>query len=289
MLTAAAVAATAANRWLLAGIASAIAVLGLAAYTRATGARRTRAHAGPAAERARIIALGPVIGLVLAPEFGDLTVLVALGALLLAVVGVAIERSEHTDRLAAAAAAVAALVAVLAGARLGPTGIGAFDVAGAFLFVFVVMKSIDGLGNADGLAAGSGLAAGATLFGIAAFAHQDGLACVLAGFAAACFAFLAFNVRPASLFVGRGGRLGIGFTLAVGALAVDPVPVSWRELTTPLILLGIFVLDGLMVAVLPTAAAAVIAPAPQRPRAPSVRRPRLVDRRSGHLPGGRPR
>ena len=111
------------------------------------------------------------------------------------------------------------------------------------------MKSIDGLGNADGLAAGSGLTAGVTLFGIAAFAHQDGLACVLVGFAAACFAFLAFNVRPASLFVGRGGRLGIGFTLAVGALAVDPVPVSWRELTTPLILLGIFVLDGLMVAV----------------------------------------
>ena len=101
-----------------------------------------------------MIALGPVIGLVLAPEFGDLTVLVALGALLLAVVGVVIERSDHTDRLAAAAAAVAALVAVLAGARLGPTGIEAFDVAGAFLFVFVVMKSIDGLGNADGLAAG---------------------------------------------------------------------------------------------------------------------------------------
>jgi UDP-N-acetylmuramyl pentapeptide phosphotransferase/UDP-N-acetylglucosamine-1-phosphate transferase len=247
MLTAAAVAATAANRWLLAGIASAIAVLALAAYARDrskenTSPRGTRRRAGA------MIALGPVIGLVLAPEFGDLTVLVALGALLLAVVGVAIERSHHTDRLAAAAAAVAALVAVLAGARLGPTGIEAFDVAGAFLFVFLVMKSIDGLGNADGLAAGSGLAAGTTLFGIAAFAHQDGLACVLAGFAAACFAFLAFNVRPASLFVGRGGRLGIGFTLAVGALAVDPVPVSWRELTTPLILLGIFVLDGLMVA-----------------------------------------
>ena len=70
---------------------------------------------------------------------------------------------------------------------------------------------------------------------------------MLIGFAAACFGFLAFNVRPASLFVGRGGRLGIGFTLAVGALAVDPVPVSWRELTTPLILLGIFLLDGLLV------------------------------------------
>src|SRR5262249_27385007 len=66
-------------------------------------------------------------------------------------------------------------------------------------------------------------------------------------FVAACFAFLAFNLRPASLFVGRGGRLGIGFTLAVGALAVDPVPVAWRQLTTPLILCGIFLVAGLIV------------------------------------------
>src|SRR5262245_53329247 len=134
MLTAAAVAATAANRWLLAGIASAIAVLGLAAYARAkskenSSRRGTRRRAGA------MIALGPVIGLVVAPELSDLTVVVALGALLLAVVGVAIERSEHTDGLAATAAAVAALVAVLAGARLAPTGIEAFDVVGAFLFV----------------------------------------------------------------------------------------------------------------------------------------------------------
>ena len=134
-----------------------------------------------------------------------------------------------------------------AGARLGPTGVDALDLLGAFALIFLVMKSVDGLGNADGLAAGNGLFAGAALFGIAAFAHQDGLASVLIGFTAACFGFLAFNVRPASLFVGRGGRLGIGFTLAVGALAVDPVAVSWRELTTPLILLGIFLLDGLMV------------------------------------------
>jgi len=66
MLTAAAVAATAANRWLLAGIAAAIAVLGLAAYARNQSKenphrRGTRRRAGA------MIALGPVIGLVFAP------------------------------------------------------------------------------------------------------------------------------------------------------------------------------------------------------------------------------
>ncbi len=130
---------------------------------------------------------------------------------------------------------------------LGPTGVDAIDAIGAFLLVLVVMKSVDGLGNADGLAPGLAVTAGIGLFAIAAFAHQDGLASVLIGFVGACFAFLAFNIRPASLFIGRGGRLGIGFVLAVGALAVEPVAVPWRELAAPLILLTLFLFDGLLV------------------------------------------
>jgi UDP-N-acetylmuramyl pentapeptide phosphotransferase/UDP-N-acetylglucosamine-1-phosphate transferase len=246
MLTAAAIAASAANRWLSAGIISALAVLGLAAYARAQSRKGTQR--GTRRRAGALIALGPLLGLAFAPELGDLTLVVALGAIVLAVVGALIERSQNADRLTYVAVAAAALVAVAAGARLGPTGVDAFDVIGAFLVIVLVTKSVDGLGNADGLAVGTALSGGAALFGIAAFAHQDGLACVLAGFAGACFAFLAFNLRPASLFVGRGGRLGIGFTLAVGALAVEPVPASWRQLTTPLILLGIFLLDGIMVA-----------------------------------------
>ncbi len=243
----AALAVSTANRWLLAGIAAALVVLALAAYARSrsrdadTKRRGTRRRAGA------LIALGPLIGLVFAPELGDLTLVVAVGGIVLAIAGAAIERAEHAEQRTWFVIVAAAVIAVAAGAQLGPTGVDAFDVVGGFLFIVVVMKSIDGLGNADGLTASIGFIAGAALFGIAAFAHQGGLASVLVGFSAACFAFLAFNTRPASLFVGRGGRLGIGFTLAVGALAVQPVPVSWRELTTPLILLAVFVLDGCVV------------------------------------------
>lgn len=244
MLTTA-VAVSTANRWLAAGIISAVAVLALATRARATSrnARRrgTRRRAGA------LIALGPVVGLVLAPERGDLVILVGLGAAALAGVGALIERSQNAERDTLVAVFVAAGVAVAVGARLTPTAVDTLDVIGAFVFIVLVMKSIDGLGNIDGLSTGTGLAASAGLFGIAAFGHQDGLATVLVGFASACFAFLAFNARPASLFVGRAGRLCIGFTLAVGSLAVDPVPVSWRELTTPLIVMGIFLLDALMV------------------------------------------
>ena len=248
MLTAAAVAVSTANRWLSAAIVAAVAVLVLAAFARKQSRRGGTLRRGTRRRAGALIALGPLIGLAFAPELGDLTLVVAFGAIVLALVGAAIERTRDANRVTLIAVAVAAAVAVLAGARLGPTGVGAFDVVGALVFVFVVMKSIDGLGNADGLAPGTAISGGAVLFGIAAFAHQNGLASVLIGFTAACFAFLAFNLRPASLFVGRGGRLGIGFTLAVGALAVDPVPVAWRELVTPLIVLGIFLLDGSMVA-----------------------------------------
>jgi UDP-N-acetylmuramyl pentapeptide phosphotransferase/UDP-N-acetylglucosamine-1-phosphate transferase len=247
MLTAGPVAVSTANRWLLAGIVAAVVVLVLASYARAKSRRGRSPRRGTRRRAGALIALGPLIGLVFAPDLGDLTLLVALGAIVLALAGAAIERTERAEARTWLVIAAAGVVAVAAGARLGPTGVGVFDVVGAFLFVVVVMKSIDGLGNTDGLIASIGLIAGAALFGIAAFAHQDGLASVLVGFTAACFAFLAFNMRPASLFVGRGGRLGIGFTLAVGALAVDPVAVSWRQFTTPLILLGIFVLDGCIV------------------------------------------
>jgi UDP-N-acetylmuramyl pentapeptide phosphotransferase/UDP-N-acetylglucosamine-1-phosphate transferase len=247
MLAAAAVAVSTANRLLLAGIAAGVVVLGLAAYAREQGRRDREKHRGTRRRAGALIALGPLIGLLFAPELGDLTLVVALGAIVLAGVGAAIERTEQAEQRTWIVIAVAAAIAVAAGARLGPTGVGVFDVVGAFLFLVVVMKSIDGLGNTDGLTASVGLVAGASLFGIAAFAQQDGLASVLVAFCAACFAFLAFNVRPASLFVGRGGRLGIGFTIAVGALAVDPVAVPWREVSTPLILLGIFVLDGCIV------------------------------------------
>jgi UDP-N-acetylmuramyl pentapeptide phosphotransferase/UDP-N-acetylglucosamine-1-phosphate transferase len=249
LAVAAAVAVSTANRWLLAGIAAVAIVLGLASYARAESRRQEGERRGMRRRAGALIALGPLVGLLFAPELGELTLVVALGAIVLAMVGAALERSTRAEQGALVAVLVAAGVAVVAGARLGPTGVGAFDVIGAFVFIVLVMKSVDGLGNADGLAPGAGVIAGAALFGIAAFAHQDGLASVLIGFTGACFAFLAFNVRPASLFIGRGGRLGIGFTLAVGALAVDPVPISWRELTTPLILLGVFVLDALVVGI----------------------------------------
>jgi UDP-N-acetylmuramyl pentapeptide phosphotransferase/UDP-N-acetylglucosamine-1-phosphate transferase len=253
------VAVAAWNRWLLAFSVTAIAVLAGGMLAR-TAARRSSKPAdgteprngGRAGIRRRaggLLALGPLIGLALAPAFGTLTIVIALAGTALALFGMLIERSPHVEGLAMAAVAVAAVVVVAAGAELGPTGVDALEAIAGFALVFAVTKAVDGLGNVDGLAAETGAATAFALFAMAGFAVQDGLASVFAGLFAACLAFLAFNLRPASLFVGRGGRLLIGFVISAGALAVHPAPGPGRQLAVPLILLTLFWFDALVVVV----------------------------------------
>src|SRR5829696_1843313 len=256
MLAASVLAVEVANRWLLAFSIAALVVL-LAAAIMRREARLTRlgergTHARPKRRTYRrragvLLALGPVIGLAAAPFASALTITIAVGAAILAAVGLVVDQSKRAELLKLLATLVAAGAAVLAGASFGPTGVDALDRILAFVLIVVVIRATDGMGNIDGLSPGIGAVAAGALFALAAFAHQDGLASVLIGFVAACVAFLAFNARPASLFVGRGGRLVIGWTLAVGALAVHPVPGPWRSLLTPTIVLGVFLLDGLFV------------------------------------------
>lgn len=250
------VASSAANRWLIIfSVVTLVVLVGGALARRAARTQRQAATADAPAHRGirrragSLVVVGPLIGLVLAPFSSRLAIVAACGAGALAIVGTLVERSSRADSVTLLATVAAAVAAVIAGARFGPTGVDALDVVGAFVLVVVVTQAADGLGNLDGLAVGIGMTAAAGLFAIAAFAHQYGLASVLAGLAAACFGFLAFNSRPASLFVGRGGRLAIGYTLAVGALAVAPVPGPWRELVTPLIVLAVLLLDVTVVAV----------------------------------------
>src|SRR5262249_10945862 len=62
---------------------------------------------------------------------------------------------------------------------------------------------------------------------------------VAAGLVGAGLAFLAFNLHPASLFAGRGGRLAVGYTLAVTALAVHPAVGAPGSLVVPLLVVAV--------------------------------------------------
>jgi UDP-N-acetylmuramyl pentapeptide phosphotransferase/UDP-N-acetylglucosamine-1-phosphate transferase len=253
------VAVAAENRWLITFSLSALCVLAAGIWARQKARRSERGspkspkspkQSGGVRRRAGgVIALGPLIGLACSPVFDTLTVVIAVGAVCLAAFGILIEHSRDADRLTLGASVVAAIVAAIAGAELGPTGVPALDALGAVVLVVVVTQAFDGLGNADSLAPGVGATAGLGIFALAAFASQDGLATVTVGLVAACFSFLAFNSRPASLYIGRGGRLAIGYVVAVGALAIDPIGVdATRQLVTSLMLVSLLLLDTALVA-----------------------------------------
>jgi UDP-N-acetylmuramyl pentapeptide phosphotransferase/UDP-N-acetylglucosamine-1-phosphate transferase len=249
---------TASDRWLLGFSVAALLVVAGALVVR-RGARVNRARSqrrepglrGIRRRSGALVAIGPAVGLAFAPEVDAVVLVAVLGALALAVFGLVIERDAAPQRATLAVVSFAAVAAVAAGTRFGPTGVWAVDVVVAWAFVVVVTEAVDGFGNADGLACGIGLAAAFGLFALAGFGREDAVAALAAGLGGACFGFLAFNTRPASLFIGRGGRLAIGYTLAVGALAARPAAGpsgSAGRLAVPLILLGVLVVDaGLVV------------------------------------------
>ncbi len=246
----------ASDRWLLAFALAALAVLVGGTLLR-RAAKHARARARARGEETRglrrsagvLLVAGPLVGFLTSPTFGEHALIAVVGAVALAVIGVAADRRPDADRLIFWSILVVATLAVVAGVRVGPTGVDVLDLALAVGVVALATAAANGFGNTEGLASTFGAEGALGVLALAGFAHQDSLAAVAAGLAGACIAFLAFNLRPASLFVGRGGRLAIGYVLAVGALSVDLPIEPIGRLLVPAILLGLLLLDGLVVAI----------------------------------------
>jgi UDP-GlcNAc:undecaprenyl-phosphate GlcNAc-1-phosphate transferase len=99
---------------------------------------------------------------------------------------------------------------------------------------------LDGL---DGLAAGVAFIA-ALFLGILAWLQGSAVVLLLAAcLAGACGGFLPFNVRKASLFLGDGGSLVLGFTLAALAAMLSAGPWDLRSPLAAGFVLGLPALD----------------------------------------------
>jgi UDP-GlcNAc:undecaprenyl-phosphate GlcNAc-1-phosphate transferase len=139
---------------------------------------------------------------------------------------------------------VAAGAVIAAGVRADVTGILAFDIVLTLIWIVGVTNAVNFLDNMDGLAAGvTGAGAGAA-FVLAAMNGQVGVATLAAALAGACLGFLAFNARPATIFMGDAGSLFLGFLLATLVLEVQPeFVVPPASFAVPLLLVAIPVLD----------------------------------------------
>ncbi len=148
--------------------------------------------------------------------------------------------------------AVAALVLALAFdlralEMLGPI----VGVVLAVLWLVVITNAFNFLDNMDGLSAGVAVIVASIMLVIALMGAQWFVAGALALLIGALLGFLAFNFPPASIFMGDGGSLVIGFLLAFCALRltyvhIEPGRVSgsaWWAVFTPLVVMAIPLYD----------------------------------------------
>ena len=188
------------------------------------------------------------VALVVVRHVPDRAIVVALGALAMAGLGLLVDRVEVPRWvLGPAYVVVAGAVTVVGGLRFGVAGVPGVDEAWTVAWLILVTLAFAGSGNADGQMPALGAATLLPMVALALFALQGGAAVFLAAFLGAALAFLAYNLRPASLYLGRTGSLLLGFVVAAGALWVDPTTRRPASLVVPVLLVGVVLLDGVVV------------------------------------------
>jgi UDP-GlcNAc:undecaprenyl-phosphate/decaprenyl-phosphate GlcNAc-1-phosphate transferase len=116
------------------------------------------------------------------------------------------------------------------------------------LWVLVVTNALNFLDNMDGLSAGIAAIAGACFLAIALLAGQWFVAAMLALLVGSLLGFLWFNKPLASIFMGDGGSLVIGFLLAFLSVRITYShthigAMTWHAVFTPLVVLAVPLYD----------------------------------------------
>ncbi len=154
------------------------------------------------------------------------------------------------------------LFQVFVGILLVLSGFGIQDLANpftgqvvhlGFLSVFVTILWVVGITNAlnlidglDGLAAGTSLIASITIFMIAFFNQNIGIAIIALTLAGAILGFLRYNFHPAKIFLGDSGSLLLGFLLAVFSIKSSSKGAVIVTVMAPMLALGLPIMDTLL-------------------------------------------
>ncbi len=223
--------------------AAAIAVLVLGAWVRA----RARQASWLRQAGGFVVAIAAPVGLAASAVVGTRGVVVAAAGLGLAALGAANDRVALPRWIIPAALVLAAVAITAAGLRFPLAGIDAVDAVWTVAWLVALTLAVAGVGNADGLLPGVGAAAGLGICALAGFAGQSVVAAPAAALVGSCIGFLAYNVRPASLYIGRGGSLYLGITLASLAIWAEPAIDRPESILVPLLFLGLPLLDGAVV------------------------------------------
>jgi UDP-GlcNAc:undecaprenyl-phosphate GlcNAc-1-phosphate transferase len=134
----------------------------------------------------------------------------------------------------------AALLVVAAGLSFGDAW---WSAPATVLWLVATANAFNLIDGVDGLAAGVGLFATVAMLAAALLNGNYGLALATAPLAGALLGFLRYNFEPASIFLGDGGSLTVGFLLGCFALLWGYKSTAAVGMTAPLILLFLPFLD----------------------------------------------
>jgi UDP-GlcNAc:undecaprenyl-phosphate GlcNAc-1-phosphate transferase len=145
---------------------------------------------------------------------------------------------------------LAAVIAVGSGITVEFTGSPALNAAVSFLWIVGISNAFNLLDNMDGLAVGVALSS-AFIFLLNAIALDEiFLSLILLAFIGALAGFMKENSHPARIFMGDGGALFIGFTLASLTILehyVSPASSSLFPVLMPPLVLAVPLIDTLSV------------------------------------------
>lgn len=111
-----------------------------------------------------------------------------------------------------------------------------------------IINAMNLLDNMDGLSGGVGAVASAFFLLLAAMNGQYLVGALSAALLGACIGFLAYNLNPASIFMGDAGALFLGFMLAaVGIKLRFPDNVDVVTWMAPVLILGVPIFDTTLV------------------------------------------
>jgi len=185
----------------------------------------------------------PLRGALLLHGSLDLAVRLLPAALLVLMVGLADDLRGLTPFQKLAGQTLAALLACGAGIRMESlAGHAVHGLSGIALTVFwllLCMNAFNLIDGMDGLAAGVGFLASLTALLAAVLQGNVSLALAVAPLAGALLGFLWFNRPPASIFLGDGGSLTIGFLLGCYGALWSQKCVTLLGLAAPLMALAV--------------------------------------------------
>jgi UDP-GlcNAc:undecaprenyl-phosphate GlcNAc-1-phosphate transferase len=175
---------------------------------------------------------------------------ILVGATLVSFLGLWDDRRPLRPMVKLAGQVLATLVMVASGVQVALFGQAWLDGLVTVLWVVAVTNAVNFMDNMDGLTGGvAGIAAGYILL-LAVMNDQRLVAPLAAAVAGACIGFLLYNFNPASIFMGDGGSLFLGFLLAALAIKLNfrghPPTVTWM---VPVLVLAVPLFDLTLVTV----------------------------------------